>query len=129
MCRLMYDRCTVAAHRFAYSLGCLINCISTISSVESETAPVDKTVDVEIDVRRVMCIDCSVKFNTSSARVYMRTFDVVLSLVLSARHKGTIITTQYEPIQLPRRGISCNSGLIPTSDAFIDVLDDTDLDM
>jgi hypothetical protein len=74
--RLMYDRCTVAAHRFAYSFGRL-NCIPTIIQVESETAPVDTTVDVEIDVRKVMCIECSVKYNSSSARVYMRTFDVV----------------------------------------------------
>jgi hypothetical protein len=52
-----------------------------------------------------------------------------ISLVLSARYKGTIITTQYEPIQLPRRGISCDNGMIPTLDACLSSLDNTDLEM
>jgi hypothetical protein len=71
-----------------------------------------------------MRANCGVRFDSSRAIVRIRAFDVVLGLGLSARYKGTIITTQYELIQLPKRGISCNSGLISMSDAFIDVFGD-----
>jgi hypothetical protein len=74
--RLMCDQYTLAAHRFAYSFGRL-KCISIASSVESETVPVDTTVDVEIDVRRFTRSDCNVESNGSGARVYIRFFNVV----------------------------------------------------